>query len=58
MKIDKNRFNFLQSKGTMLQKMLQKVNLILEGITDSKPYDLKWEHVLAEYDKLGNRAKG
>lgn len=36
-----------------MNKALQKVNDILQGIVDSKPYVLDWEHVLAEYDKLG-----
>ena len=53
MKIKKNRFDFLQSKDSMLSKLLQKVNRVMEGIVDAKPYILDWGHVLSEYDKLG-----
>lgn len=51
--IDKSRFNFLRAEGSTLDKMLQKVNLFIQGISDAKPYTLDWEHVLSEYDKLG-----
>ncbi|MEM8510441.1 MAG: hypothetical protein AAF717_21585 [Bacteroidota bacterium] len=52
-KINKSRFNFLRAEGSLLDKALQKVNMILEGVVDAKPYVLDWEHVLSEYDKLG-----
>ncbi len=53
MKIDKSRFGFLRAEGSMLEKMWDKVNMIMEGIVDVKPYTLNWGHVLSEYDKLG-----
>lgn len=53
MKIDKGRFGFIRAEGSLFDKALQKVNLIIMGINDSKPYQLDWEHVLSEYDKLG-----
>ena len=53
MKIDKSRFGFLRAEGTMLDKMLHRVNAIMMGIIDAKPYVLDWDHVLSEYDKLG-----
>jgi len=52
-KIDKSRFNFLNAEGSILDKMLQKVNHYLQDIVESRPYKLDWEHVLSEYDKLG-----
>ncbi|VAW11601.1 hypothetical protein MNBD_BACTEROID03-474 [hydrothermal vent metagenome] len=53
MKIDKSRFGFLRAEGSMLEKMWDKVNAIMVGIVDAKPYVLDWDHVLSEYDKLG-----
>jgi len=53
MKIDKSRFGFLRVEGSLLDKALQHVNMIIHGINDSKPYTLDWEHILSEYDKLG-----
>lgn len=53
MKIDRSRFNFIRATGSLMDKMLQKVNLIIQGINDAKPYKLDWEHVLSEYDRLG-----
>lgn len=53
MKIDKSRFGFIRATGSLFEKTLQKVNMILQGVVDSKPYKLDWEHVLSEYDKLG-----
>lgn len=52
-KIDKSRFNFLRAEGSALDRILQKINLFIQGINDAKPYTLDWEHVLSEYDKLG-----
>lgn len=52
-RIDKSRFNFLRAEGSALDRILQKVNLFIQGINDAKPYTLDWEHVLSEYDKLG-----
>ncbi len=53
MKIDKNRFRFLRAEGSMLDNILHRVNAIMMGVLDAKPYVLDWEHVLLEYDKLG-----
>ena len=53
MKIDKSRFGFLRAEGSILDKMLHRVNTIMMGIVDAKPYVLDWDHVLSEYDKLG-----
>lgn len=53
MKIDKKRFGFLRVTGQALDHALQRVNLLVQGINDSKPYTLDWQHVLSEYDKLG-----
>lgn len=53
MKIDKTRFGFIRATGSLFDKTLQKVNMILQGVVDAKPYTLDWEHVLSEYDKLG-----
>lgn len=53
MKIEKKRFGFLRTTGILLDEMLQRVNMIVQGVNDSKPYKLDWEHVLSEYDKLG-----
>lgn len=52
-KIDKSRFTFLDQDQTLLSKLLQNVNAILEGIVESKPYALDWDHVLSEYDQIG-----
>lgn len=53
MKIDKTRFGFLRAEGSMLVKMWDKVNMIMESLVDAKPYKLDWNHVLSEYDNLG-----
>lgn len=53
MKIDRTRFGFLRAEGSLLSKMGDKVNLIMESLVDAKPYKLDWEDVLNEYDKLG-----
>lgn len=53
MKLDKNRFNFIRATGSKLGGMLQKVNMILEGLVDAKPYALDWEEILRNYDTKG-----
>ncbi|ASO08397.1 MULTISPECIES: hypothetical protein [Flavobacteriaceae] len=53
MRIDRTRFGFIRATGTLMDRALQKVNLILQGMVDAKPYRLDWEHVLSEYDRLG-----
>lgn len=53
MKIDKSRFGFLKGEGSLFEKMLQRVNILIQGINDSRPYQLDWEHILSEYDRLG-----
>ncbi len=53
MKLDRNRFNFIRDTGTRLGEMLQKVNMILEGIVDAKPYTLEWDEILSDYDTKG-----
>lgn len=53
MKIDKSRFGFLKGEGSLFEKMLQRVNILIQDINDSRPYQLDWEHILSEYDRLG-----
>ncbi|WP_136468544.1 hypothetical protein [Flagellimonas onchidii] len=53
MKIDKSRFNFIRATGLLFEKTLQRVNMILQGIVDAKPYSIDWEEVLKDYDKKG-----
>lgn len=53
MKINKTRFGFLKVEGSLLDKALQHVNMMIQGINDSKPYTLDWKHIVSEYDKLG-----
>jgi hypothetical protein len=53
MKIEEKRFRFLRATGIVLDQMSQRVNMIVQGVNDSKPYKLDWEDVLSEYDKLG-----
>ncbi len=53
MKINKTKFSFLRAKGSTLEKMWDKVNTILVGVVNAKPYILNWEDVLAQYDELG-----
>lgn len=53
MKLDRNRFNFLRATGTKFNEMLQKVNMILEGLVDAKPYTLDWDEILKDYDTKG-----
>tara|TARA_R110002050_G_scaffold73285_1_gene157661 strand:- start:130 stop:432 length:303 start_codon:yes stop_codon:yes gene_type:complete len=52
-KIDKNRFGFLKGEDSLFEKMLQRVNILVQGINDSRSYKLDWEHILSEYDRLG-----
>ena len=33
--------------------MLQKVNMIMEGLVDAKPYSLDWDEILQNYDTKG-----
>lgn len=53
MKIDKSRFGFLKGEGSLFEKMLQRVNILIQNINDSRRYQLDWEHILSEYDRLG-----
>ena len=53
MKINKSRFGFLKGDGFLFEKMLQRVNILIQNITDSRRYQLDWEHILSEYDRLG-----
>lgn len=53
MKLDRNRFNFIRGGGNKLGDMLQRVNMILEGLVDAKPYTLKWDEILKDYDTKG-----
>tara|TARA_R110000737_G_scaffold323490_1_gene336141 strand:- start:2277 stop:2579 length:303 start_codon:yes stop_codon:yes gene_type:complete len=52
-KIDKSRFGFLKGEGSLFEKMLQRVNILIQNINDSRRYQLDWEHILSEYDRLG-----
>lgn len=53
MKFDKNRFNFIRATGLKFNDILQKVNLILEGLVEAKPYTLDWSDILRDYDTKG-----
>ncbi len=53
MKLDKSRFSFIGATGLKFNEVLQRVNMILEGIVDAKPYILDWDHLLREYDNNG-----
>jgi len=53
MKLEKKRFNFIRATGAKFNEILQKVNMILEGLVDAKPYVLDWKQVLSDYDSKG-----
>lgn len=46
---DGKEYNFLRDAGSKLNFMLQKVNDLMDLMTDSKPYKLDFNHVEKEY---------
>jgi hypothetical protein len=53
LKTDGKRFNFLSGVGGKLDMMLQKVNDIMDMMTDSKPYRLDFKEIDQEYQEHG-----
>ena len=50
---DGKKYNFLSGVGAKLDSMLQKVNDIMDMMTDAKPYSLDYKEIDHEYQAHG-----
>jgi len=53
LRTDGKKYNFLSGAGAKINRMLQKVNDIVDLVNDSKPYSLDYKEVDKEYEAHG-----
>ena len=50
---DVERFSFIQKEHNLFEKMVDRVNSILNGMVGNKPYHIDWKEVVDDYKKRG-----
>ena len=51
---DIERFSFINKRNTLFDKMVDRVNSILNGMVSAKPYEIDWKKVVDGYLETGN----